>query len=130
MEPGDVMQMVLKYAGLSGKDSKDATFILLVDSIQKLYQTDTVAFQDALASLIANVNDSVPFVTVVCSGTFYRPIAEFLRGTLPFVYFFLFFLFLFFIIFYYLFANNWTDSAQRRVFLTPPRLNGHQVLLF
>ena len=90
MEPGDVMQMVLKYAGLSGKSPKDVTFILLVDSIQKLYHTDPVAFQDALASLIANVNDSVPFVTVVCSGTFYRPIAEFLRGTLPFVIFFIF----------------------------------------
>jgi DNA uptake protein ComE-like DNA-binding protein len=83
-------------------DVKDMTVILCVDGLQKLESEDrskTCAFYRVLTSICCFLNSSRAFAVCVCSATVHKPLEEALA-----------------------------DSTQKRVFLLPPALRGHEVL--
>jgi hypothetical protein len=83
-------------------DVKDMTVILCVDGLQKLENEDrskTCAFYRVLTSICLFLNSSRAFAVCVCSATVHKPLEEALA-----------------------------DSTQKRWFLLPPSLRGHEIL--
>ncbi|KAG7376546.1 hypothetical protein PHYPSEUDO_013157 [Phytophthora pseudosyringae] len=80
---------------------KDMTVILCVDGLQKLVldKTKTSDFYRVLTAICRFLNSSRAFVVCVCSATVQKPLSEALVG-----------------------------STQKRVFLLPPPLHGHDII--
>nr|ALV13261.1 CRN112c [Phytophthora sojae] len=94
-----VIDILAKLKGID--DVKKMTVILCVDGLQKLVNDGTKScdFYRVLASVCSFLNSSRAFAVCVCSATVQSPVDLAL-----------------------------SDSPQKRVFLVPPPLRGHEVL--
>ncbi len=58
---------------------RDATVLLLVDSVQKVHMVDPAILTGLMQGLMDMVNSSSSFVVVACSGTFYTPMKDVIK---------------------------------------------------
>lgn len=73
---GQVISDMLKGEGVL---PRDATILLLVDSVQKLHMVDPAMLTELVQGLMDMVNGSPSFVVAACSGTFYTPINDIIK---------------------------------------------------
>eukprot|EP00026_Physarum_polycephalum_P002570 Phypoly_transcript_02577.p1 GENE.Phypoly_transcript_02577~~Phypoly_transcript_02577.p1 ORF type:complete len:694 (+),score=89.69 Phypoly_transcript_02577:619-2700(+) len=95
--PKTVLEELARAKSLS---LRDCTFIILIDSIQKVYYGGTKEMFDLLMATITELASGTDaFVLVACSGTFYEPVALFL-----------------------------SKSSHPCIKICPPPLDGHQII--